>query len=69
MLPFPLRQSLVFPLGNLVPAPRFTASKHVGVTFFECSRFSQKDLEILNKFDLVISGSRWNQALIEEAGN
>ena len=51
------------PLGNFVPAPRFTASKHVGVTFFECSRFSQKDLEVLDQFDLVISGSRWNQAL------
>ena len=32
--------------------------KHVGVTFFECSRFSQKDLDVLNHFDLVISGSR-----------
>ena len=56
------------PLGNFVPAPRFTASRHVGVTFFECSRFSQKDLEILNKFDLVISGSRWNQALLKRQG-
>ena len=56
------------PLGNVVPAPRFTASKHVGVTFFECSRFSQKDLEILNQFDLVIAGSRWNQALLKQQG-
>ena len=56
------------PLGNFAPAPRFTASKHVGVTFFECSRFSEKDLEILNQFDLVISGSRWNQALLSRQG-
>ena len=56
------------PLGNLVPAPRFTASKHVGVTFFECSRFSQKDLEILKNLILVISGSRWNQALLKRQG-
>ena len=56
------------PLGNHVPAPRFTASKHVGVTFFECSRFSQKNLDILKGFDLVISGSRWNQALLKRQG-
>ena len=56
------------PLGNFVPAPRFVAAKHVGVTFFECSHFSQKDLDILNQFDLVISGSRWNQALLRRQG-
>tara|TARA_Y100001933_G_scaffold261168_1_gene315138 strand:+ start:477 stop:1685 length:1209 start_codon:yes stop_codon:yes gene_type:complete len=68
-LPVPTQAALGFsPLGNLVPAPRFTASRHVGVTFFECSHFSQKDLEVLNKFDLVISGSRWNQALLQRQG-
>ena len=68
-LPVPTEADLGFsPLGDLVPAPRFTASKHVGVTFFECSRFPQKDLDILNKFDLVISGSRWNQALLLKQG-
>ena len=52
-LPVPTQAALGFsPLGNLVPSPRFTASKHVGVTFFECSRFSEKDLEILKQFDL-----------------
>ena len=39
-----------------------------GVTFFECSRFSEKDLETLSQFDLVISGSRWNQALLKQQG-
>ena len=69
MLPVRTQADLGFsPLGNFVPAPRFTATKHVGVTFFECSRFSEKDLEILNKFDLVISGSRWNQALLKRQG-
>ena len=68
-LPVLTKAALGFsPLGNLVPSPRFTASKHVGVTFFECSRFSEKDLEILNQFDLVISGSRWNQALLKRQG-
>lgn len=56
------------PLGNYVPPPRFSAARHVGVTFFECSRFSDRDLEILRKFDLVVSGSRWNQALLQKQG-
>ena len=56
------------PLGNHVPKPRFSAARHVGVTFFECSRFSPQDLEILRTFDLVVSGSRWNQALLQRQG-
>ena len=40
----------------------------MGVTFFECSSFSAKDLEVLNQFDLVITGSRWNQALLKRQG-
>ena len=55
-------------LGNLVPPPRFSAARHVGVTFFECSRFSASDLETLRGFDLVVSGSRWNQALLKKQG-
>ena len=68
-LPLKTEAALGFsPLGNVVPSPRFTAYKHVGVTFFECSRFSQTDLEILNQFDLVIAGSRWNHALLKQQG-
>ena len=68
-LPVNTQAALGFsPLGNFVPAPRFTASKHVGVTFFECSHFSEKDIEILKQFDLVVSGSRWNQALLKRQG-
>ena len=68
-LPVATEAALGFsPLGNYVPPPRFAASKHVGVTFFECSRFSPKDLEVLDQFDLVISGSRWNQALLKRQG-
>ena len=68
-LPVPTQAALGFsPLGNYAPPPRFTASKHVGVTFFECSHFAHKDLEILNQFDLVITGSRWNQALLKRQG-
>ena len=56
------------PLGNHVPAPRFSAARHVGITFFECSRFSSSYLDILKSFDLVVSGSRWNQALLQRQG-
>ena len=38
------------------------------MTFFECSHFSEKDIEILKQFDLVVSGSRWNQALLKRQG-
>ncbi len=68
-LPVATRAPLGFsPLGNHVPAPRFSAARHVGVTFFECSRFSARDLDILSSFDLVVSGSRWNQALLQQQG-
>ena len=56
------------PLGNHAPPPRFRAARHVGVTFFECSRFSARDLKVLRSFDLVVSGSRWNQALLQQQG-
>ena len=68
-LPVPTQASLGFsPLGNHVPPPRFSAARSVGVTFFECSRFSNKDIETLRGFDLVVSGSRWNQALLQQQG-
>ena len=68
-LPVATQASLGFsPLGNYVPPPRFRAARHVGVTFFECSRFSARDLEILKNFDLVVSGSRWNQAILQQQG-
>ena len=68
-LPLATKATLGFsPLGNLVPPPRFSAARQVGVTFFECSRFSDRDLETLRSFDLVVSGSRWNQALLQQHG-
>lgn len=68
-LPVATKASIGFsPLGNQVPAPRFTAERHVGLTFFECSRFSEQDLQVLKKFDLVVSGSRWNQAFLKQQG-
>ena len=56
------------PLGNHVPSPRFRADRHVGVTFFECSRFSQRDIHILKSFDLIVTGSYWNQAFLKQQG-
>ena len=54
MLPVPTQAALGFsPLGNFVPAPRFTASKHVGVTFFECSSFFSEGPRGPRPIDLV----------------
>ncbi|KZR79890.1 D-inositol-3-phosphate glycosyltransferase [Prochlorococcus marinus str. MIT 1342] len=68
-LPLPTSASVAFsPLGNVVPPPRCQAQRHVGVTFFECSDFSKQQLEILQAFDLVVTGSRWNQSLLTQLG-
>ncbi len=68
-LPLPTSSSIAFsPLGNVVPPPRCQAQHHVGVTFFECSDFSKQQLETLQAFDLVVTGSRWNQSLLQQLG-
>ncbi|MEB3234848.1 MAG: glycosyltransferase family 4 protein [Cyanobacteriota bacterium] len=56
------------PLGNGAPAPRFKAERQVGITFFECSRFAPHDLKQLQALDLIVTGSRWNQALLTNLG-
>lgn len=68
-LPVDTQASIGFsPLGNLVPPPRFRARRHVGVTFFERSSFSAKELKLLKRFDLLITGSRWNQGVMRQQG-
>ena len=68
-LPLPTSASLAFsPLGNISPPPRCKAKHNVGVIFFECSDFSKQQLEILQSFDLVVTGSLWNQALLKQFG-
>ena len=56
------------PLGNHVPAASLQRRSPCGRDLFECSRFSARDLDILRSFDLVVSGSRWNQALLQRQG-
>ena len=40
----------------------------MGITFFECSRFSEADQQRMAAYPLLITGSRWNQALLERLG-
>jgi glycosyltransferase involved in cell wall biosynthesis len=69
MLPLPTKASLVFsPMGNHVPPVRFVGDVPVGVTFFECSSFGAVDLQRMREFPLVITGSRWNQAVLQRLG-
>ena len=68
-LPIPTSASFCFsPLGNGAPAPRCRAERQVGITFFECSRFSEADQQRMAAYPLLITGSRWNQALLEQLG-
>jgi hypothetical protein len=68
-LPLPTSAAVnLTPLGNAAPPPRCLAQRQVGITFFECSRFGPADLEHLQAFDLIVTGSRWNQALLEQLG-
>ena len=56
------------PLGNGAPEPRCRAQRQVGITFFECSRFSEADLQRMAAYDALITGSPWNQALLQRFG-
>lgn len=56
------------PMGNCIDQPRLRAKHQVGVTFFECSRFSERHLHNLKAYDLVIAGSRWNANLLIQLG-
>jgi glycosyltransferase involved in cell wall biosynthesis len=56
------------PMGNCIDQPRLRANYQVGVTFFECSRFSERHLHNLKAYDLVIAGSRWNADLLIQLG-
>lgn len=59
---------VVEPLGNQVPPQRISGKHQVGVTFFERSRVDASYLAGLDRLDLVITGSHWNQRVLEEGG-
>ena len=68
-LPVPTRQPLVFLRLAILFRRRVLRLPSMWESrFLSAVVFSQKDLEILNQFDLVISGSRWNQALLKRQG-
>ena len=56
------------PLGNQVPPERIRGTHQVGITFFERSAVDAKYLAGLDRLKLVITGSRWNQRVLEEGG-
>jgi glycosyltransferase involved in cell wall biosynthesis len=56
------------PIGNVVPPIRVHAEHQVGVAFFERSVINDHYQKGLEQFTLVITGSNWNQAIIEKSG-
>jgi glycosyltransferase involved in cell wall biosynthesis len=56
------------PIGNQVPPLRVLAKHQVGVTFFERSQIDESYRLALDSYDLVITGSHWNQRVMEEGG-
>jgi len=56
------------PLGNRVPPERIRGKHQVGITFFERSAIDASYLQGLDRLDLVITGSRWNQRVLETGG-
>lgn len=61
-------QVVMEPMGNTVPAMRMRGKHQVGVTFFERTSLDDRYRSDLERFELVITGSAWNQRLLEEAG-
>jgi len=61
-------QVVMEPMGNAVPAMRMRGVHQVGVTFFERTSLDDHYCKDLERFELVITGSTWNQRLLEEAG-
>jgi glycosyltransferase involved in cell wall biosynthesis len=56
------------PMGNLVPPQRMKGTHQVGVAFIERTTLDARYRQDLERFDLVITGSAWNQRLLEQAG-
>ncbi|WP_255003580.1 glycosyltransferase family 4 protein [Cyanobium sp. HWJ4-Hawea] len=56
------------PIGNLVPPQRLCGKRKVGVAFVERTALDQNFLDGLDRFDLVITGSNWNQRMLEKSG-
>ncbi len=55
-------------IGNRVYPQEFQGEHRVGVAFFECSRLDSIFRQKLEDFELVVTGSRWNQRVMERSG-
>ena len=61
-------QVVLSPIGNQVPPLRVLGKNQVGVTFFERSQLDQVYQDKLDQYELVITGSCWNQKVLEDIG-
>jgi len=61
-------QLALSPLGNQIPPLRCLAEHQIGVTFFERSQLDTAYVEDLNPYSLIITGSKWNQNVLQKAG-
>ena len=48
-------------LGNYKQREDFKGKFMVGVIFFERSEMPEEYIELMKKYDLIITGSKWNQ--------
>ena len=55
-------------LGNGFVAQKFSGNHRIGVTFFERSKLPEALIDHMRKFDLVVTGSTWNQQVAELSG-
>ena len=55
-------------LGNYKQRQDFKGKFMVGVIFFERSEMPEEYIELMKKYDLIITGSKWNQMVLKDAG-
>jgi len=55
-------------LGNVAAPPRCQARRQAAVTFFERSALDAGYIQRLSAYELVVTGSHWNQHVLERSG-
>lgn len=55
-------------LGNVATPPRCQAKRQAAVTFFERSALDPGYIQRLAPYELVVTGSHWNQQVLERSG-
>jgi len=64
----PVAKSLLPGFRPMSAGERWVGAKELGVIFFEDTRIGPEDVERAKRFDRIITGSTWNQGLLEAAG-